>query len=231
MYGAVPRAVPLAVCFAAFAAFAALLFPACSSEEAHRADRGEAGERGAPTAGGASLPGEAVGRVVVEGAVLSSAGERRLIHVRVRYEGPGMWPRCSLVEGPDVEAVRETIERRDPPRAEGWTSELWQESLWADHESLWADRRSAEASLADGGEVVWLLREDGNRDGEAADPTRTPFFVRCAGGSGPTVVRDMAHVAGTPETPRKPGRRAQDARPVNEARETAARRPPSVARS
>ena len=210
MYGLVPRAVLLALCWAAFAAFAVLVVPACSSEETPRADRGEPRERGGPVAGDGPSPGGAVryvstsggtaGRVAIEGAVLSSAGDRGLIHVQVRYGGPGVWPRCSLVEGPDVEAVQRTIEHRDPPRNEGWTRELWTEGLWTDHESLWSDRRSAEVSLAARGAVVWLFRENRSRTGAVADPGRTPFFVRCSGGAVPRVVDDVAHVAGTPTT-------------------------------
>jgi hypothetical protein len=125
------------------------------------------------------------GRVSVERAVLSSAGEADLVHVRVEYEGSWVWPRCSLLEGSNAETVRRTIETRDPPTAQGYTKPLWEESLWREHESLWADRSTIEKSLQ-------------GDDGEVADPRRTPFFARCAGGDLPDVVHDVAHVLGTP---------------------------------
>jgi hypothetical protein len=34
------------------------------------------------------------GRVAVERAVLTSAGEADLVHARVEYEGSWVWPRC-----------------------------------------------------------------------------------------------------------------------------------------
>ena len=46
--------------------------------------------------------------------------------------------------------------------------------------------------------VIWKFYEDPARDDEAADPRRTPFFVRCVGGDSPDVVHDVAHVLGTP---------------------------------
>ena len=134
----------------------------------------------------------------VERAVLSSAGETDLIQARVGYEGSWVWPRCSLLEGRDVAAVRRTVESREPPRAQGYTKVLWEESLWDEHESLWADRSTIEKSLLDDGIVLWTFHEDPKPEGESADPRRTPFFVRCAGGDLPDVVRDVAHVVGTP---------------------------------
>jgi hypothetical protein len=99
-----------------------------------------------------------------------------------------------------VETVRRTIGSREPPRDEGFTKELWEESLWREHESSWADRSTIEKSLQDGGVVIWIFHEDQARSGEAADPRRTPFFVRCVGGDLPDVVHDLAHVLGTPGT-------------------------------
>lgn len=182
---------------------------ACSAEE----DRQEAytGENrgesirvggGGPFSRGRGGKGEPVARtggsVAVGRAVLSSAGDADLIHARVEYGGLGVWPRCSLLEGPALEAVRGTIDRREPPRAEGFTRGLWEESLWDDHESVWADRSMIEKSLQDDGEVIWIFREDPASDGKAADPKQTPFYVRCAGGEQPEIVHDVAHVAGTP---------------------------------
>jgi hypothetical protein len=137
--------------------------------------------------------------VAVERAVLSSAGDADLVQARVGYRGSWIWPRCSLLEGPDVEAVRETIVRREPPLEEGFTRVLWEESLWRERESPWADRSTIEKSLRDDGTVIWTFREDPKPDGEPADPRRTPFFVRCAGGDLPDVVHDLAHVVGSPE--------------------------------
>ncbi len=187
---------------------AAFSLLACSPEEVHRPDKnGNPGE-GIRAVGGGPFPrgraAEAVpvarteGRVSVERAVLSSAGDTDLIQARVEYGGSWVWPRCSLVEGPDAEAVRETVDNREPPRSEGFTRVVWEESVWDDHESPWADRSTIEKSLLDGGVVLWTFHEDPKPDGEAADPRRTPFFVRCAGGDLPNVVQDAAHVVGTP---------------------------------
>ncbi|HWS81946.1 MAG TPA: hypothetical protein VN178_13075 [Rubrobacter sp.] len=179
---------------------------ACSPEEVHRPDRDENPEESIRVGGGPFPGGEARtiartgGRVSVERAVLSFAGEADLIHARVEYEGSWVWPRCSLLEGPDVETVRRTIETREPPTAQGYTKPLWEESLWREHESLWADRSTIEKSLQDGGAVLWTFHEDPKPEGEVADPRRTPFFVRCAGGDLPDVVHDVAHVLGTPGT-------------------------------
>jgi hypothetical protein len=137
--------------------------------------------------------------VSIERAVLSSAGDADVVHARVEYGGSWVWPRCSLLEGPDVEAVRETIGSREPPRSEGYTSGLWEESLWNERESSWADRSTIEKSLQDDGKVIWIFHEDPKPGGEAADPRRTPFFVRCAGGDLPEVVQDVDHIVGTPE--------------------------------
>jgi hypothetical protein len=134
----------------------------------------------------------------VERAVLSSVGAADLIHVRVGYEGSWVWPRCSLLEGLGVQAVRKAIGSREPPRDEGYTRPLWEESLWQKHESEWADRSTIEKSLLDDGIVLWTFHEDPKPEGEAADPRRTPFFVRCVGGNPPDVVHDVTHVVGTP---------------------------------
>lgn len=136
--------------------------------------------------------------MAVERAVLSSAGDADLVHVRVEYRGSWVWPRCSLLEGPDVEAVRETTDGQEPPRSEGFARGLWEESLWEEHESLWTDRGTIEKSLQDDGAVIWIFHEDPKPGSEVADPRRTPFFVRCAGGDLPEVVQDVAHVKGTP---------------------------------
>lgn len=138
------------------------------------------------------------GRVYVERAVLSSAGDADLVQARVAYRGSWVWPRCSLLEDPDVETIHETIESREPPRAQGYTRPLWEESLWRKHENPWADRSTIEKSLQDDGTVIWVLYEDPKPEGEAADPRRTPFFVRCVGSDPPDVVRNVAHVLGTP---------------------------------
>lgn len=180
---------------------------ACSSEEAHRPDKDKNPEESIHADGGGLSPGggegtpvaRTGGRVAVERAVLSSAGEADLVHVRVEYGGSWVWPRCSLLEGPDVEAARRTIGSREPPRDEGYTRGLWEESLWSEHESSWADRSTIEKSLQDGGVVIWIFHEDPTRSGEVADPRRTPFFVRCVGGDLPDVVQDTDHVLGTPE--------------------------------
>lgn len=180
---------------------------ACSPEVVDRPDRGENPKEGIRVVGGGGpLPrgGEAMtiartgGRVSVERAVLSSAGEADLVHVRVEYEGSWVWPRCSLLEGSNAETVRRTIETREPPTAQGYTKPLWEESLWREHESLWADRSTIEKSLQGDGTVLWTFHEDPTPEGEVADPRRTPFFVRCAGGDLPDVVHDVAHVLGTP---------------------------------
>lgn len=178
---------------------------ACSAEVVDRPDRGENPREGIRVGGG-PLPrgGEAMtiartgGRVSVERAVLSSAGEADLVHVRVEYEGSWVWPRCSLLEGSNAETVRRTIETREPPTAQGYTKPLWEESLWREHESLWADRSTIEKSLQGDGTVLWTFHEDPTPEGEVADPRRTPFFARCAGGDLPDVVHDVAHVLGTP---------------------------------
>lgn len=136
--------------------------------------------------------------MAVERAILSSAGDAYLVQARIGYRGSWMWPRCSLLEGPDVEAVRGTIVSREPPKAEGYTRVLWEESLWEEHESPWADRSTIEKSLQDDGTVIRTFHEDQKPEDEAADPRRTPFFVRCVGGDPPDVVHDVAHVLGTP---------------------------------
>jgi hypothetical protein len=187
--------------------FLAFSLLACSSEEARQPDRNEAPEEGVRVGGGPfprGRGGEAVpvartgGRVSVERAVLSSGGDADLIQARVEYGGTWVWPRCSLVEGPDTEAVRGISENREPPRSAGYTRPLWEESLWDEHESPWSDRSTIEKSLLDGGIVLWTFHEDPKPEGEAADPRRTPFFVRCVGGDLPDVVHDLAHVLGTP---------------------------------
>lgn len=187
---------------------AAFSLSACSSEEVHRLDKDENPGESIRAGGGGPFPRgrgvEAVpvartgGRVSIERAVLSSAGEADLVHVRVEYEGSWVWPRCSLLEKPDVEAVRETIRSREPPRSEGYTRGLWEESLWDERASSWADRSTIEKSLLDGRIVLWTFHEAPKPEGEAADPGRTPFFVRCAGGDLPDVVHDVARVLGTP---------------------------------
>jgi hypothetical protein len=195
-----------AVLTSLFASFSLL---ACSPEEARRPDQvGYSGDS-IRTGGGGPFPRGRVegavsvartgGRVSVERAVLSSAGEADLVLARVDYEGSWVWPRCSLLEGPDVEAVRETVGSREPPMDEGFTKVLWEESLWSERESSWADRSTIEKSLQDDGAVIWIFHEDPARSGEAADPRRTPFFVRCVGGDLPDVVHDVDHVLGTPE--------------------------------
>ena len=184
-------------------------FLACSPEQGRRPDTDENPEEGIRAGGGETLSrGRRVGavpvartggRVSVERAVLSSAGEAGLVQARVGYRGSWVWPRCSLLEGPSVEVVRRTIESRKPPRAEGYTKVLWEESLWDEYESPWADRSTIEKSLLEDGIVLWTFYEDPKPEGEKADPRRTPFFVRCAGGDPPEVVQDVAHVLGTPE--------------------------------
>jgi hypothetical protein len=188
--------------------FLAFFVLACSSEEARRPARNEAPEESIQVGDGGLFPRdhgvEAVpvartgGRVSVERAVLSSAGEADLVQARVEYGGSWVWPRCSLLEGPDVGIVRGIIENREPPRSEGYTRPLWEESLWMEHESPWADRSTIEKSLLDGGIVLWTFHEDPRPEGEAADPRKTPFFVRCVGGDLPDVVHDLVRVLGTP---------------------------------
>jgi hypothetical protein len=51
---------------------------------------------------------------------------------------------------------------------------------------------------------LWVFRENPASDGRAADPTPTPFYVRCAGGERPEIVHDVAHVVGTPTSILKP---------------------------
>lgn len=178
---------------------------ACSSEQDGRPDTDEIPAESIRAAGGRFPTGGAEGEPVartegsvdVERAVPSSAGEADLVHARVEYGGAWVWPQCSLLEGPDVEAVRGIIGSRLPPKDEGFTRTLWEESLWAEHESPWADRGTIEKSLQDDGAVIWTFHEDPAQGGEAADPRRTPFFVRCVGGDPPDTVRDVAHVLGT----------------------------------
>jgi hypothetical protein len=181
---------------------------AWSLEEVHKSNKDENPGEGIRVGGGGPIPGgragEAVpvartgGRLVVERAMLSSAGNTDLIQARVEYGGSWVWPRCSLLEGPDVEVVRGIVDSQEPPRAQGFTRRLWEESLWDEHESLWADRSTIEKSLLDGGAVLWTFREDLETEDKVADPRRTPFFVRCAGGDPPDVVHDVARVLGTP---------------------------------
>lgn len=128
---------------ALFTAFPLLMLwlPACSAEKTDQPGTG------GPTVGGIRAGGgegpfprgrgkEAApvartgGRVAVERAVLSSAGGQDLVHARVDYEGSWVWPRCSLLEGPDVEAARRIIGGREPPRTQGYTRPLWEESVW-----------------------------------------------------------------------------------------------------
>ena len=97
-----------------------------------------------------------------------------------------------------MEAVRRAIESREPPREQGFTGPLWEESLWREHESPWADRSTIEKSLQDDGAVLWIFHEDPKPAGEVTGPRRTPYFVRCAGGDLPDVVHDVTHVSGTP---------------------------------
>jgi len=186
---------------------AAFLLFACSPEKVHRPDNDEDPGEGIRASDVGPFPCdrgvEAVpvartdGRVYVERAVLSSAGDADLVQARVGCPGSWVWPRCSLLEGPDVEAIHETIESRKLPRAQGYTRPLWEESLRRKHESPWADRSTIEKSLQDDGTVICVFHEDPKPEGEAADLRRTPFFVRCVGGDPPDVVRDVAHVLGT----------------------------------
>ena len=204
------RLTPAAVPASLFTAFALLVLwlPGCSAEETDRRDTGGPTVESIRAGGGGPFPrgrgGEAApiartgGRVAVERTVLSSAGERDLVYARVEYEGSWNWPRCSLLEAPDVAAVRGTIEDREVPRAQGYTRVLWEEGLWKEHGSLWADRSTIEKSLQDDGAVIWIFHEDPKPEGEAADPRRTPFFVRCVGGDLPGVVHDLAPVSGSP---------------------------------
>lgn len=190
-----------ALCLAMFS------FLACSPKEAHRPDRGNQPEPTTPVVDGCLSPradpgrGSVAGtggRVAIDRAVLSSAGEADHVHVRVEYGGSWVWPRCSLLEGPAVETVLGTIGRGEPPRAEGFTRGLWVESLWTEHESQWADRSTIEKFIEDDGSVLWIFREDPSPEGGAGDPRQTPFYVRCAGGERPEIVLDVAHVSGTP---------------------------------
>lgn len=201
MNGVPSRAALLALCLAMFS------FLACSPEEARQPDMDESPGEGIRVGGGGPFPrgrggGEPVartrGRVAIDRAVLNSAGDADLIHVRVECRSSWVWPRCSLLEGPAVETVRGTIGRRDPPRAEGFTRSLWTESLWAAHESPWANRRAIEKFIEEDGSVLWVFPEDPAPDDSAADPRRTPFYVRCTGGEQPEIVHDVAHVTGTP---------------------------------
>jgi hypothetical protein len=179
---------------------------ACSLEGTHRSDREGDPQRSTPVAGEAPSPGfgeeetmkETKGYIAIERTILSSAGESHVIHAMVDYGGSWVWPRCYLLEGPSVDAVRRTIKRQNVPMTAGFTRVLWTESLWADRESLWADRRTTEKVLTDNGMVIWKFYEDPARDDEAAYPRRTPFFVRCVGGDHPDIVYDVAHVVGTP---------------------------------
>lgn len=202
MKEAFPGAVMLTSLLAAFS------FLACYAGEGRQPDEGGNGGASIHVEGGGPFPrghagiGEpgarTGGHVAVERAVLSSAGDADLIHTRVEYQGSWIWPQCSLLESPDVEAVRRTISRRVPPRDEGFTRGLWRESLWDGHESSWADQSTTEQTLQDDGAVIWTFHRDPTPDGEAVDPRQTPFFVRCAGGAQPNVVHDVAHVLGTP---------------------------------
>ncbi len=79
-----------------------------------------------------------------------------------------------------MEAVRRAIESREPPREQGFTRPLWEESLWREHESPWADRSTIEKSLQDDGAVLWIFHEDPKPEGEVTGPRRTPYFVRLA---------------------------------------------------
>jgi hypothetical protein len=106
--------------------FLAFSLLACSSKEARQPDRSEAPEEsvrvgGGPFPrgrGGKAVPVARTGdRVAVERAVLSSAGDADLIQARAEYKGTWVWPRCTLPEGPDTEAVRGIIENRERPRA------------------------------------------------------------------------------------------------------------------
>ena len=103
-----------------------------------------------------------------------------------------------------MEAVRGIIGSRQPPKDEGFTRTLWGESLWAEHESPWADRGTIEKSLQDDGAVIWTFHEDPVQGGEAADPWRTPFFVRCVGGDPPTPCRTSPTSWEPPEAASRP---------------------------
>lgn len=191
----------LALCLVVFS------LAACSGKEAEQPNQVDRSERGAPMVeAGKQFGSGGIGRPVagsrkyvsIKRALLSSAGEEHLIHVWVGYRGAGVWPRCSLLEGEAIYKVRKTIERRNPPSAEGWTKSLWVENLWSDQQSHWADPLATEKLIDDDGTVLWIFREDPARSAETTNPERTPFYVRCAGGEQPKVVDDVAHVAGTP---------------------------------
>ena len=157
---------------------------ACSPGETHRSDPGNRPNRQPPRWTEARRP------------VWAGTGDRSPAW-RVECSGSGFWPRCSLLEGPDVNAVRGTIARRDPPRDEGFTRSLWTESLWSAHELSWADRRTIEKLIEDNRTVIWVFREDPASDDRVADPRQTLFYARCATGEQPEIVHGVAHGAAT----------------------------------
>jgi hypothetical protein len=110
-----------------------------------------------------------------------------------------------------LEAVRGIIGSRQPPKDDGFTRRLWEESLWAEHESPRADRGAIEKALQNDGAVIWTFHEDPVQGGEAADPWRTPFFVRCVGGDPPTPCRTSPTSWKPPEAASRPCHRLGEA--------------------
>jgi hypothetical protein len=117
--------------------------------------------------------------LVIEEAVLRAGEEGDFILVVVRTANPMEFPRCLLMNGPT----------RDAPKGEG--------SKAARSESPWPDYGLTEV-FDMGRKHVTIFHEDRDREGEVADPRRTPFFVSCQIGLGPGE-RDEVHVEGTPE--------------------------------
>jgi hypothetical protein len=117
--------------------------------------------------------------LVIEEAVLRAGEEGDFILVVVRTADPMEFPRCSLMDGPT----------RDALKGEG--------SKAARSESPWPDYGLTEV-FDMGRKHVTIFHEDRDREGEVADPRRTPFFVSCQLGRGPGE-RDEVHVEGTPE--------------------------------
>lgn len=127
--------------------------------------------------------GEDGGLVTIEMAYLSSAGDADIVNARVRFAGEAVWPECFLIEGPTAEAIE---------RAEqgGGLYRGRVDSTWASPDTT--DKRLEKDDTV----VVSFHKAPGS---EAPDPDRTPYFVFCAGGEGPSG-SDRAHVEGTPET-------------------------------
>jgi hypothetical protein len=112
--------------------------------------------------------------LVIEEAVLRPGEEGDFILVVVRTADPMEFPRCLLM---------------DASKGEG--------SKAARSESPWPDYGLTEV-FDMGRRHVTIFHEDPDREGEVADPRRSPFFVSCQIGRGPGE-QDEVHVEGTPE--------------------------------